>query len=77
MADTLGWRWEFGIQLFPMALCLVTAYFSMPADLGLQSGKKKESLVQALRGFDTKGSITLTTSVTFLILGLVSGRPTC
>jgi hypothetical protein len=73
MADTLGWRWEFGIQLFPLTLCLVTAFFSMPADLGLQGGVKKQTLIQALRGFDFGGSALLTTSTTFLILGLVSG----
>ncbi|KAI1811747.1 MFS general substrate transporter [Poronia punctata] len=72
MADTLGWRWEFGIQLFPLALCLITAYFSMPDDLGLQSGRG-QTLMQALRGFDIKGSVLLTTSVTFLILGLNLG----
>ncbi|KAI3323437.1 MFS general substrate transporter [Xylariaceae sp. AK1471] len=71
MADRLGWRWEFGIQLCPLMLCLVTAFFSMPADLGLQDGRKKETLMQALRGFDFGGSALLTISTTFLILGLV------
>ncbi|KAI0535965.1 major facilitator superfamily domain-containing protein [Xylaria digitata] len=72
LADTLGWRWEFGIQLVPIALCLATAAFSMPGDLGLQSGHKKQTLVQALRGFDFTGSVLLTTATTFLILGLVN-----
>ncbi|KAF2971242.1 hypothetical protein GQX73_g2394 [Xylaria multiplex] len=73
LADTLGWRWEFGIQLVPIALCLVTAFFSMPGDLGLQNGHKKQTLVQALRGFDFTGSVLLTTATTFLILGLNLG----
>ncbi|KAI0396261.1 MFS general substrate transporter [Xylariaceae sp. FL0594] len=73
MADTLGWRWEFGIQLFPLALCIAIAYFTMPIDLGLETGKARETLMQALRGLDVKGSIALTTSTTFLILGLNLG----
>lgn len=74
LADSLGWRWEFGIQLLPLTLCFATAVLGMPADLGLQKGERKQTLMQALRGFDTKGSVLLTTSTTFLILGLVSGR---
>ncbi|KAI8632117.1 MFS general substrate transporter [Xylariaceae sp. FL1651] len=71
LADTLGWRWEFGVQVFPVLLCLATAFFSMPADLGKQ--KKKETLAQAMRAFDFKGSALLTLSTTFLILGLNLG----
>ncbi|KAI0863614.1 major facilitator superfamily domain-containing protein [Xylaria cubensis] len=73
LADSVGWRWEFGIQLFPLALCFATAVVGMPAHLGLEEGKEKQTLMQALRGFDFKGSILLTTSVTFLILGLNLG----
>ncbi|KAI0432081.1 major facilitator superfamily domain-containing protein [Xylaria sp. FL1042] len=73
LADTLGWRWEFGVQLIPLSICLVTAFFSMPADLGLHSGRKKQTLVQALRGYDFKGSVLLTTSTAFVILGLNLG----
>ncbi|KAI1737351.1 major facilitator superfamily domain-containing protein [Xylaria scruposa] len=73
LADSLGWRWEFGIQLLPLALCFATAVVGMPTDLGLEEGKEKQTLVQALRGFDFKGSVLLTTSVTFLILGLNLG----
>ena len=73
LADTLGWRWEFGIQVVPLLMCLAVAFLSMPADLGLQSGREKQTLLQALRGFDFAGSALLTASTTFLILGLVSG----
>ncbi|KAI0447750.1 MFS general substrate transporter [Xylaria telfairii] len=73
LADSLGWRWEFGIQLLPLTLCFTTAVFGMPADLGLQKGEGKQTLMQALRGFDTKGSVLLTISTTFLILGLNLG----
>lgn len=73
LADSLGWRWEFGVQLVPMALCLATAILSMPNDLGLRDGQEKKSLLQALRGFDFKGSALLTISTTSLILGLNLG----
>lgn len=69
MADSLGWRWEFGIQVFPIVLCLVVAVFGIPRDLGLQD--KHQTFKQAMKKFDFKGSILLTTSTTFLILGLV------
>ncbi|KAI1279080.1 major facilitator superfamily domain-containing protein [Xylaria sp. FL0933] len=72
LADTLGWRWEFGVQLIPLSICLVTAFFSMPADLGLYR-RKKQTLMQALRGYDFKGSVLLTTSTAFVILGLNLG----
>ncbi|KAI0555431.1 MFS general substrate transporter [Xylaria curta] len=75
LADSLGWRWEFGIQLLPLALCFATAVVGMPANLGLEEGKEKQTLVQALRGFDFKGSALLTTSITFLILGLADVVP--
>lgn len=55
-----------------MALCLSTAILSMPDNLGLQEGQEKKTLLQALGGFDFKGSALLTISTTSLILGLVS-----
>ncbi|KAI1121912.1 major facilitator superfamily domain-containing protein [Nemania abortiva] len=73
LADSLGWRWEFGVQLVPLALCLTVAVLSMPSDLGLQEGRERQTLMQALRGFDFKGSILLSTSITFLLLGLNLG----
>ncbi|KAI0175736.1 MFS general substrate transporter [Hypoxylon sp. FL1284] len=71
MADKLGWRWEFGIQVFPIVLCLVVAFFGIPRELGLQD--KHQSFAQAMKKFDFKGSVLLTTSTTFLILGLNLG----
>lgn len=56
-----------------MSLCLATAIVSMPNNLGLRDGQEKKTLLQALRGFDFKGSALLTISTTSLILGLVSG----
>ncbi|KAH9897312.1 major facilitator superfamily domain-containing protein [Xylariomycetidae sp. FL2044] len=71
MADTLGWRWEFGIQLLPLAVCFTIATLSIPRNLGLQN--KHQTLKQTLRKFDWGGSASLTTSTTFLILGLNLG----
>ena len=71
MADHLGWRWEFGVQVPFILACLILAVAAVPADLGIYDGKK-ETLVEAMRAFDFKGSILMSLSVTFLILGLVS-----
>ena len=70
MAEALGWRWEFGIQVPPLLVCLLVSAIAIPADLGV-SGERK-SVMQAVKEFDVKGSILLTTAVCFLILGLVS-----
>ncbi|KAI1462035.1 MFS general substrate transporter [Annulohypoxylon moriforme] len=71
MADSLGWRWEFGIQVFPIVLCFVIASLGIPGDLGLQN--KHQTFRDAMKAFDFRGSILLTTSTTFLILGLNLG----
>ncbi|KAI0599981.1 major facilitator superfamily domain-containing protein [Biscogniauxia sp. FL1348] len=75
MADTLGWRWEFGVQVFPIVAGLAIAAVGIPRDIGLQGGKRSgdKSLGQALAEFDWLGSALLTTSTTFLILGLNLG----
>ncbi|KAK7753304.1 hypothetical protein SLS62_004823 [Diatrype stigma] len=74
MADKLGWRWEFGIQVIPIALTLCVTAWVVPADLGLV-GNKRETLVEAMRAFDFGGSLLLTASITFLILGVVRSHP--
>ena len=72
IADHLGWRWEFGIQIPFLTICLLIACFTIPRDLGIAEGVKRKTLLEAIKVFDFKGSILLTTSVTFLILGIVS-----
>jgi len=72
IADYLGWRWEFGIQVPGLVLCLLLAFFTVPSRLGLHEGVKRKTLWEAMQEFDFKGSILLTSSITFLILGLVS-----
>jgi predicted MFS family arabinose efflux permease len=74
MADYLGWRWEFGVQVPVVMACLVVSILVIPNDLGL-GGKEKQTLREAMRTFDFKGSILMSTSVTFLILGLVRLPP--
>ncbi|KAH8900049.1 major facilitator superfamily transporter [Thozetella sp. PMI_491] len=72
MVDTLGWRWEFGIQVPALVLGIFVAMVALPDDIGLY-GKKKEGFWEAMRAFDFKGSILLSSSITFLILGLSLG----
>jgi hypothetical protein len=71
IADHLGWRWEFGIQIPALVACLLIACFTVPRNLGLADGVQKKSLWDAMKVFDYRGSILLTLSITFLILGLV------
>ena len=71
MVDNLGWRWEFGVQVPVLALGVAVSIIAVPNDIGLY-GKKKEGFWEAMRAFDFKGSFLMSTSVTFLILGLVS-----
>jgi hypothetical protein len=72
MAEALGWRWEFGIQIPFLVLCMVISQLSIPDQLGLQD-TNKTTVWQALAEFDTKGSVLLTFSISFLILGLGFG----
>lgn len=69
MADTLGWRWEFGVQVFPLVGCFALAAWTMPPDLGLYV--ERETYVEAVKAFDWTGTVLLISSTTFLILGLV------
>lgn len=76
LAETLGWRWEFGIQVPAIALCLVVAYFSTPSDLGpmlRRASQIPQTFVETLFNFDLAGSALLVSSITFLILALNLG----
>jgi hypothetical protein len=72
IADHLGWRWEFGIQVPFLIICLLIACFTIPKNLGLAEGVRRKTLLEAMKVFDFKGSVLLTASITFLILGIVS-----
>ncbi|KAK7956150.1 major facilitator superfamily transporter [Apiospora aurea] len=69
MADTLGWRWEFGVQVFPLLGCFSLVAWTMPPDLGLYV--ERETFIEAVKAFDWPGTALLTSSTMFLILGLV------
>lgn len=71
MADTLGWRWEFGVQVPPLVLLFAVAAVTLPPELGIYA--ERESFVVAMKAFDFRGSLLLATSTTFLILGLNLG----
>ncbi|KAI5463266.1 hypothetical protein BGZ63DRAFT_352577 [Mariannaea sp. PMI_226] len=71
MADYFGWRWEFGIQVPPLLLAMIISSVAIPDDLGIQGDRK--TMWQALKEFDSMGSLLLTTAVTTLILGLNFG----
>jgi MFS family permease len=74
LADALGWRWEFGIQVPAITLCFVIACFTTPTGLGPNFAKHdKGTLWQTVKGFDLAGSFLLTSSVTFLVLALNLG----
>ncbi|RKF53859.1 Vacuolar basic amino acid transporter 2 [Erysiphe neolycopersici] len=73
IADSLGWRWEFGIQIPTLVVCLCIACVAIPSNMGIAEGAKERSLLESVMIFDYKGSILLTTSITFLILGLNLG----
>jgi hypothetical protein len=49
---------------------MVVAWIAIPDDLGIQGQRK--SVWQALKEFDFRGSLLLTTAITSVILGLVS-----
>jgi hypothetical protein len=67
-------RWIFGCQMPGLLLCLLMACFTLPKDLGLAEGVKRKTLWEAMKVFDFKGSLLLTSTITSLILGLVSAQ---
>ncbi|KAG6353348.1 hypothetical protein INS49_007520 [Diaporthe citri] len=73
LAENLGWRAEFGIQVPPLFLCVGISIVTIPGDLGLDVQAHKETVLQAMRQFDFRGSFLLTAAITFLILGLNLG----
>lgn len=71
MADALGWRWEFGVQVPPLLLCLLIAIVAVPEHLGFQHDGDGD-VWKSLRRFDYRGSLLLSTAMIFFVLGLVS-----
>lgn len=74
LADTLGWRATFAVQLPFIFICFVVAYFTTPHSLGPAFARKEGfTLRQAIRTIDLKGSFLLVLGVTALMLGLNLG----
>jgi MFS family permease len=74
LCDKLGWRMTFAIQVPVLIALLINAFFTTPATLGPNLAKRSGlGLREAMKGFDIAGSVLLTTSVAFLILGLNLG----
>ena len=71
LCDKLGWRMTFAIQIPILVMLFINAIFTTPSSLGPNLAKRYGlGLKEGLKGFDIAGSILLTVSVAFLILGL-------
>lgn len=70
MAEMLGWRWEFGVQVPVLILCLSICLVVIPGDIGLEA--RDNDAWHALREFDVKGSVLLALCTSSLIISLVS-----
>ncbi|KAH7398224.1 major facilitator superfamily domain-containing protein [Pyrenochaeta sp. MPI-SDFR-AT-0127] len=74
LCDKLGWRMTFAIQIPMLLALLINAILTTPASLGPNLAKRSGlGIRDAMKGFDIAGSILLTGSVAFLILGLNLG----
>lgn len=74
LADTIGWRWEFGVQVPAFIVSFIVACFTVPSELGPCLAKTTNTTVwQNIRQFDLAGSFLLTASVGLLILALSLG----
>ncbi|GJN82991.1 hypothetical protein PLIIFM63780_006537 [Purpureocillium lilacinum] len=74
MAETLGWRWEFGVQVPFLLLCIGISSVVIPDGMGLRGPSK--GAWNAIKEFDGRGSVLLATATTALILGLSLGGNT-
>lgn len=74
LADTIGWRWEFGIQVPVMAFCWLAAWSTIPKDLGIDHSKySRTNLSDITKSFDIGGSISLTILTSSILLALNLG----
>lgn len=74
IADTYGWRAAFAIQLPPIFVLFIVAYFTTPSGLGPQLAVTEGWTVrQAINTIDLKGSFLLVVGVTALMLGINLG----
>ncbi|EMD95408.1 hypothetical protein COCC4DRAFT_46067 [Bipolaris maydis ATCC 48331] len=74
LCDKLGWRMTFALQVPVILILLINAIVMTPSSLGPNLAKRFGlGFRDAMNGFDIAGSILLTVSVAFLILGLNLG----
>lgn len=74
LCDTIGWRMTFAVQIPVILLLFINGIFTTPSTLGPNlAARSGRGIRHALQGFDIAGSVLLTGSVAFLILGLNLG----
>ncbi|PSN61848.1 MFS general substrate transporter [Corynespora cassiicola Philippines] len=74
LCDRLGWRMTFAIQIPILVILFINGVLTTPSSLGPNLAKRSGlGLRDAFKGFDAAGSVMLTGSVAFLILGLNLG----
>jgi MFS family permease len=74
LCDRLGWRMTFFVQVPILVLLFINGIFTTPSSLGPNLARRSGlGIRDALKGFDIAGSVLLTGSVAFLILGLNLG----
>lgn len=71
IAEAIGWRWEFGVQVPPLLICLGIVGVVIPDNLGVVG--EREPVEKVIREFDAPGAFLLTLAVSTLILGLDLG----
>lgn len=72
LADSIGWRWEFGIQVPFGIFCMVVCMWTIPSPEELGNTIEMGTW-EKFSEFDLAGSFYLTTSVGCLILGMSLG----
>lgn len=74
LADLLGWRWIFGIQVPFLTMLPILSWFTVPEDLG-RAGSVKHTLREAFASFDYLGTGLITVSATsFVLLASIGGN---
>jgi MFS family permease len=74
LCDKIGWRMTFALQVPFLLALFLNAYFTTPVSLGPHLARHSDrGIIDAIKGFDVLGSVLLTTSVAFLILGFNLG----
>ncbi|OJI99691.1 hypothetical protein ASPVEDRAFT_39068 [Aspergillus versicolor CBS 583.65] len=71
IAEAIGWRWEFGVQVPPLLICLGIVGVVIPDNLGVVG--EREPVEKVIREFDAPGAFLLTLAVSTLIFGLDLG----